>query len=617
MEDNKKIVMILEKTGTSMQLKEKDEKGYVLEGIFAQFGILNNNKRIYEEKEYLPHLEYLKDKINKKMLFGELDHPKEFDVSLKNVSHVIESLEYDKENRQIRGKIRLVNTDAGRNAKALVDAGLQMSISSRAAGIVKEDNKVEIKRIFTYDLVAEPGFPNAQLTKINENFGFSDDDENIAIYDMSSIYENNFDLFDNESLNEKNKKNMNDTTNTPVTVEMMNKYTQHIKEQYDSLKEELLSYKKNNNTSDIDLSLFESKIADIDEYLKYFSDNYDKLLEYNDVMVNNYNSNIKNIENYFDHIYENNTNIEEYLDYAGESIKNIEDYLDHIHENNTNIEEYLDYQSEKVKENINTTQLLIKYNNYLAENIKNLINYTESLAENVNILYKHNNYLTENINNLIEYTEYIKDSINESNSNNENKTNNVSEGLNVLNESYNNYDENKNLISKIDTLIESVKKQKADDLARKENFPYFKLLSESKQKEFLLLPNNQKQKIINEIIKSKPMNESDFISIWQEVVNPIDESKQIDYIISLMPDNYKPIWEKLDESSKNRILSQSKYYNLQTPYQINSFWQTRKVLNEAVEFQKLNENQEYSEKINKVYGNSYMNSIAMGLKRLK
>jgi hypothetical protein len=600
MKDSEKLVMILEKTGSTLEVKDKDSGGYVLEGIFAQFGVLNNNKRIYEEKEYLPHLDYLQDKIKKRMLFGELDHPKEFDISLKNVSHAVESLEYDKENRQIRGKIRLVNTEAGKNAMALVDAGFQLSISSRAAGVVKENNTVEIKKIFAYDLVAEPGFSNAQLNKINESFGLSNDDENIAIYDVSNLYENKFDFYsDNE---EKNIKNMNNTN--LVTTEMMEKYTTHIKEQYESLMEKINNNKETPYTINKDIK---ENLDNINHYLSEFSSNYKKFIDYNDSNVESYNKDKNNVEGYLDHVRENVSNVEGYLDHVHENVSNVEGYLNHVNENVNNLTDYTEYQSNYVNN-------LIKHNNYLVENINNLIKFTDYLTENVNNIYEHNNYLTENMNNVIEYVEYIKDGINESNISTNKVIESQSNNLNVsLNENFNN---SENLISKIDSLIESVKKQKTEDVVSKANFPYFKLLNESKQREFLLLPNNQKTKIIEEVIKSKPMNEADFISIWNETLNPIDESKQKEYLVSMMPENYKSIWEKLDENSKNRIFAQATYYNLSTPYQIKAFWETRPKLNEAVEFVKLNETVEYSEKVKSTYGSSYMNQLALGLKRL-
>src|SRR6056300_382115 len=96
---NENLLFNLEKQDNSLSVNDKNEDGYVLKGIAAQFGKENNNNRIYEEGEYLPHLEYLKDKIGQKRLVGELDHPEKFDVSLKNISHVVEDLVYDKDGR--------------------------------------------------------------------------------------------------------------------------------------------------------------------------------------------------------------------------------------------------------------------------------------------------------------------------------------------------------------------------------------------------------------------------------------------------------------------------------------------------------------------------------------
>ena len=165
---NQKSVLILERS--SQNLQKFSEKGKVmLEGVFAEFGIENRNGRIYEEKEYLPHLEYLKKDIANGALLGELDHPERFEVALSNVSHRIVELWYDQSARQIKGRIEILDgTPRGQVAKALLEAGVPLSISSRAAGTVNEDKTVQIQQIYTYDLVAKPGFESAQLHNVNE-----------------------------------------------------------------------------------------------------------------------------------------------------------------------------------------------------------------------------------------------------------------------------------------------------------------------------------------------------------------------------------------------------------------------------------------------------------------
>ena len=166
---NDKLLMILERSSQNLQKITKNEK-VMLEGVFAEFGIENRNGRIYEEKEYLPHLEYLKKDIANKNLLGELDHPERFEVALGSVSHRITELWYDQTKRQVLGRLEILDgTPKGQVAKALLEAGVPLSISSRAAGTVNEDKTVAIQQIYTYDLVAKPGFESAQLHEVNES----------------------------------------------------------------------------------------------------------------------------------------------------------------------------------------------------------------------------------------------------------------------------------------------------------------------------------------------------------------------------------------------------------------------------------------------------------------
>ena len=163
-----KNLLLLERSSQNLQKITRNGKT-MLEGVFAEFGIENRNGRIYEEKEYLPHLEYLKKDINNGNLLGELDHPERFEVALGSVSHRVTELWYDQQARQVKGRIEILEgTPKGQIAKSLLEAGVPLSISSRAAGTVNEDKTVAIQQIYTYDLVAKPGFESAQLKQVNE-----------------------------------------------------------------------------------------------------------------------------------------------------------------------------------------------------------------------------------------------------------------------------------------------------------------------------------------------------------------------------------------------------------------------------------------------------------------
>ena len=64
----------------------------------------------------------------------------------------------------------------------MIDDGVKISISSRALGSVRENKTVAIDRLITYDLVAEPGFANAGLTRVNESLGILN--ENLNVYKL-------------------------------------------------------------------------------------------------------------------------------------------------------------------------------------------------------------------------------------------------------------------------------------------------------------------------------------------------------------------------------------------------------------------------------------------------
>jgi hypothetical protein len=231
---NQKDLLIVEMSSSTLSVASGEEKDYVLEGVFGQIDQKNRNNRIYTEDEYVPQIEALQQKISSSKLLGELDHPTQFDTSLKNVSHIVEELYYDKDTKEVRGRIRLLDTDAGRQAKALVDAGVPLQISSRAAGAVESNGKVKIKQLFTYDLVADPGFENAELKRVNESYGFSND-SGVYIYEMggANVTEN----IETQTLNTEIKENKNMAEF--VKAEDFNKYSEYLAKEIKGIKSQL------------------------------------------------------------------------------------------------------------------------------------------------------------------------------------------------------------------------------------------------------------------------------------------------------------------------------------------------------------------------------------------
>ena len=153
---------------------------YILEGVF---GVVNSdsnkpnrNNRIYDESEYLPHIQEFRTELSKGIpILGELDHPMDgpegprFEVLLKNASHRILDVWYDRATKYVMGKLEILDTPNGKIVKSLIDAGIPIFVSSRAAGYVNPNKHVTIKKIYTWDIVAKPGFEEAKVNLVNES----------------------------------------------------------------------------------------------------------------------------------------------------------------------------------------------------------------------------------------------------------------------------------------------------------------------------------------------------------------------------------------------------------------------------------------------------------------
>jgi len=611
MNKDSNVLLILERSSSNLDVN-KESGDYILEGIFAQFGVENNNKRIYEEKEYLPHLEYLKKKISENRLMGELDHPEKFEIALDKVSHVIENIEYDQAKRQIKGRVRILDTPSGKIAKSLIDSNIPISISSRAAGSVSENKTVSIKRIFTYDLVADPGFEDAQLSRINESFGL-DNENNLQIFDASR-WDNNFSFDEKEKEKpvEAIKENKENTTDMKefVTIESMERYSLMVKEEIAKINTRLETLNESNANSDETAELRKT---------------VDNLVGYVNEMATEINQN------------------REYMSYTAEMLDESISWSEN--EIGNQVTKLIEYTESELAVHLDG---LIEHNNYLAEKLNTTIGYVnEELAPILDESINHNDYLVEQIANNRKYTEYLaENAVDSTNFDSlveytEHVYENVSAGKfeGKINESATAEDvinENKNVSTdienryisineKIDAALEQIKKTKTEEITESKRHPFTKLLNESNRAAFTELGKTEKEKVskaLNEngILSTVKLNEK-FTSLLEGNFEIVEEPKWL----SEAPDKYKAIFESLNEETQDKLRAQASWYEgkLKSPYQIENFWATRG-LNEDVELKNLKDDadvkliKESNDRSKDLgYSSDRVAAIKQGLKRFK
>jgi len=542
-----KNLLILERSTADLAATTNSDGSVILEGIFTELGVKNKNNRIYEVEEVLPHIKELQAKVKTKKLLGELDHPKDFDISLSNVSHVIEELTYDEVKKQVRGRIRLLNTTKGKEAKALIEDGIPLHISSRAAGTVGSDNRVKIKRWFTYDLVADPGFENAELSRVNESYGF--DNDNLFIYEIDKpIYK----------IEETKSEEMTGDEKY-VLAEDFNKYTEYLKDKITKL-EEAAATEDN------------SKLEKLIQYSNTIAEKVNGIVESIEGLDESQEKNVT----YSNYLAENLRLIKEYTGYLGEELDLSIQYTGHVADKADKGIQYSEEVAEKADQ-------AIRFGNYLAEGLNKGILYAEHLGVKLDESIAYAEYLKEGVQRGINYAEYMAEQINEEYDKallekNGTKVTALTESVQFTEKA----EEYKNsLTESIDSLIAKAEAKNVSELV------FLNFLGEGKKREFEALTEDVKGRVITKMNESTIMSSIDAHNVWESCFMVAENKPSV---IDDMPAKYHDKWNKLSEARKTQIIAESNFYPVDTSYQINNFWATRDLRDKQMISEKLNEN---------------------------
>jgi hypothetical protein len=142
-------------------------KDLFMSGIFIQGNKKNQNNRVYPILEITKAVNSLKQKIVQGYsVLGEADHPKDLNINLDRVSHMI--VDMSMSGNDGVGKLKLLPTPMGNICTTLLESGVKLGVSSRGSGNVDAQGNVSDYNIITVDIVANPSAPDAYPKAIYE-----------------------------------------------------------------------------------------------------------------------------------------------------------------------------------------------------------------------------------------------------------------------------------------------------------------------------------------------------------------------------------------------------------------------------------------------------------------
>ena len=620
-----KKLLIVERCDANLSQHTEEDDSIVLEGVFTTFNQKNRNGRIYESADFLPHVANLQGAIASRSLLGELDHPHNFETSLANASHVVESLKFDEQQNAIVGRIKLLHTSRGMDARALVKDGIPLHISSRAAGTVDESGRVRLQQLFTYDLVAEPGFANAVLTRVNEgvevnpisdeskavlkklnesyqymneNYKKIGEYENVDVYE---ILETNTELSpeisqeggktvssaeDQSKKNEDTLKNKNmDNNDQYILYSDFQKYSEHLSEVISDLRSAISNYEtelanikvsgdKNKPTQQysadkVDNSMIANMVADkVDDIIDDTVE--EKVAEKTVEMDEKYD----NLKKYVSYLAEKLDTSISYQDHIAEEANKMIAHQDYLAENMNKMIAHQDYLAENMDKMIDHQDYLaenlddtIGYQKYVAEMLDKSIDYSNMLAEEANKSIAHQDYLAENMNKMIAHQNHIVE-----------ESNKIIEYSNYLAEAMNNKFEN--VVNESETIVESKETKTVNE--NKVEEPKFD------SKKYQIELGSKLDTLISTVKTNYAEAKEKEAAALQESKSKINST---DFnLINYIPARLQESWMNLSDERKKEILAEAKMFIINEESSAVYFWNTRDLREKRIEAVKMEEN---------------------------
>jgi len=510
----------------SMNIVESaNPKEIRLTGVFGVAGIKNNNNRIYDKQNYGLMVESLQKVIATEGCLGELEHPNSMNINLNNVSHKIESIVMN-EDGTVTGTIVLLDTDKGRNAQAIVSAGVPLYISSRAAGSIDESGHVTLTSLKTYDLVGTPGFSQAKLN-LAENQKFESLNESMCI-----IYEDDSsdDLLGGDDKDEKKKDNSSD--------DLLGDDSKDDKKKDESEKKDKKSEKKEEKSDD------DEKSEDKDK------DDNNKNKDKDKVNMEDLKKSIDNLSKKIEDLQADLHIAQESLNEKDETIKVLEEKINSIKPVNYDIiEQWI------------TEEFAVDFKGQIDESIKTSAEDVQdwTINEFAPVL---ESYITE------EFAPEIQNWITEEYS---------PEIQNWITEEFS---------PEIENWINEELMPTVDSWINEECLPEHKtaIMEEMNTNVSDFLENQKQEKLssIDNLLEALENKDSKDNAL--EILKEQNEEKKYKgiYVVENMPAEYRPQWEMISEAKQQEIIRSSRMYDFTKAGVLESFWSNVKFDEKAI-----------------------------------
>jgi hypothetical protein len=201
----------------SLLVEEKNgKKEMFIEGIFLQAEKKNRNGRIYPKEILEREVNKFKDNhVNARTALGELNHPPSPSINPERASHLITELKL--EGTDYIGKAKVLSTPIGQIVRGLIEDGVQLGVSSRGLGSLKEgvgqykgSKLVQPDyRLVTVDVVSDPSAHDAWVNGVFESVSYIIENGTIKEYkykkEAKQVFEKAYTSISEKQINEAEK----------------------------------------------------------------------------------------------------------------------------------------------------------------------------------------------------------------------------------------------------------------------------------------------------------------------------------------------------------------------------------------------------------------------------